>query len=66
LFDRIKKEQQLKNIPVVIYSTTSYEKETGELLHRGAFSFIVKPTGLQTLIQEILNIIQWPTVPKTA
>jgi len=52
----LKKDVQLKHIPVVIYSTTSYEKETIEVLHLGAFSFLVKPTSLQKLMEEILAI----------
>ena len=56
----LKKDVQLKDIPVVIYSTTSYEKETNEVLHLGAFAFIVKPTSLQKLMQEILYIIHNP------
>jgi len=31
--------------------------KTNELFNLGAFSFIVKQASLQTLIQEILNII---------
>ena len=48
----LKKDAQLKDIPVVIYSTTSYEQETKEMLHLGAFAFIIKPTSLQKLIKK--------------
>ena len=52
----LKKDPRLKNIPVVIFSTISYEKTANEVLHLVATSFIVKPTSLQKLIEEILNI----------
>ena len=56
----IKKDPQLKNIPVVMYSTTAYDKETNEILLLGAFSFIIKPTSLQKLMEEILIVIHKP------
>lgn len=55
--DELKKDDKLKSIPVVIFSTTSSQKEKDEMLALGAMGFIVKPTSLKKLTEELLNIL---------
>jgi len=59
LFDRIKKRPAAKKYSCNYLFTAppAMKMKTNELFNLGAFSFIVKQASLQTLIQEILNII---------
>jgi DNA-binding NtrC family response regulator len=41
----IKKDERLKNIPVIIYTTSKDVKESRELKEMGAFHFISKPSN---------------------
>lgn len=55
---RIKNIPRLKNVPAIMYTTSSYEKDVEETENLGASHFLVKPSGMNTLIkilQEILN-----------
>jgi CheY-like chemotaxis protein len=45
----LKNETRLKNIPVVIYSTTQDAKEINQLYRMGASSFIQKPNNFSEL-----------------
>jgi CheY-like chemotaxis protein len=54
----LKKDCHLKDIPVVIYSTSKLERDKRETARLGAAGFITKPTALselQVAITEILN-----------
>lgn len=42
--EKLKENEQLKHIPVVIYSTTSDSYETSKLLKLGAQDFVSKPS----------------------
>ena len=55
-FKEIKQDEHLKDIPVIIFSTTSSQKEKNEMLALGAKRFIVKPTSLNILIDELLEV----------
>ena len=55
-FKEIKQDVHLKDIPVIIYSTTSSQKEINEMLELGAKRFIVKPTSLNILVDELLDV----------
>jgi CheY-like chemotaxis protein len=45
----LKKDEQLKDIPVVMYSTTCDSREINELYRLGASSFIQKPNDFNEL-----------------
>jgi CheY-like chemotaxis protein len=45
----IKKDVRLKEIPVIIYSTTSNQDEIDDLYSAGAISFIQKPNNFNQL-----------------
>lgn len=53
-FEELKQDDKLKNIPVVIFSTTSSQREIDKMLALGALHFIVKPTSLKKLSDELL------------
>ena len=54
----LKKDAQLKRIPVVMYTTSSLSKDIEETLQKGAVCFITKPTNLKELKNILLSISQ--------
>ncbi len=55
---RIKEHEEMKNIPVIMYSTSQQEKEKEEYLQLGAAEFLVKPTklaDLQFMLKTVLS-----------
>jgi len=52
----IRKSESLGNIPVVIYTTSSHQKDIEETKKMGANGFISKPSSLREL-QSVLNAI---------
>ncbi len=52
----LKKDPQLKRIPVIMYTTSSQSKDIEETMLRGAICFITKPTSLSEL-KHILSSI---------
>jgi CheY-like chemotaxis protein len=46
----IKKDQRLKDIPVIMYTTSSEEREKATFQKMGASAYIVKPTDFTTLV----------------
>jgi CheY-like chemotaxis protein len=55
---RIKRSSRLSHIPVVVYSTSSAQKDILESFKRGAISYLVKPNDLATLkisLQQVLT-----------
>lgn len=57
-FKELKQDDHLKNIPVIIFSTTSSQKEINEMLALGAKRFIIKPTSLKILVDELLEVFE--------
>ena len=55
---RIKKDDELKNIPVFIYSTFSDDETIRELKELGAMDFISKPTELKELVKILKAIVK--------
>jgi len=49
----LKKDEKLKNIPVVMYSTSSHQKDIDETRALGAIFFVTKPTEFKKLLQTI-------------
>jgi CheY-like chemotaxis protein len=45
----LKKDEQLQSIPVIIYTTSSYQNDVRNTLQNGALSFITKPTNVKDL-----------------
>lgn len=55
---QIKTILRLENIPVIIYTTSSYQKDIDETRRVGASHFLVKPTGLgklSSILTDLLN-----------
>jgi CheY-like chemotaxis protein len=56
----------LREIPVIIYSTSTYKKEIQECLNLGAFSFMTKKSSFRDLCQELLLVTSQITLLKEA
>jgi CheY-like chemotaxis protein len=52
----LKQDDNLKQIPVIMYTTSSQPKDIEQALKNGAVCYITKPTSLKEL-QEILEVI---------
>jgi CheY-like chemotaxis protein len=53
----LKKDKRLKNIPVVIYSTTQDKEEIHELYAMGADAFVRKPNNFTDLCVSLLEVL---------
>ena len=53
----IKKNSKLRKIPVIIYSTSTDEKDIAETLELGAAFFLQKPNRFDELSRALANII---------
>jgi CheY-like chemotaxis protein len=53
---QIKLREDYRNIPVVIYSTSSYQREMSIALDLGALCYLVKPNDF-IVLKEALNVI---------
>ena len=62
----IKSTLFLCEIPVIIYSTSSYKNEIQECLKLGAFSFMTKKSSFHELRQELFHIIAQINILKEA
>jgi CheY-like chemotaxis protein len=59
----IKADQHLKSIPVVIFTTSSSERDAKECYELQAASFITKPLGRQEFVNTIVAIdTYWATI----
>ncbi|MEP6514446.1 MAG: response regulator [Parafilimonas sp.] len=54
----LKKDTRLKNIPVIIYSTSSAQKDIDETRQLGAAYFLTKPSDFQKLRKEIIFVLK--------
>lgn len=54
----IKKDHRLKNIPVVIYSTSQNENEISELYAMGAQEYLKKPNSFSDLCFSLREVIE--------
>jgi len=54
---RIKEIINLQLVPVIIYSTSRFQKEIDEVLDLGATAFITKPHSFQELVETIKEIL---------
>lgn len=54
----IKKIPHLKNIPVIIYSTSSEQKDITETMLLGATDYIVKPPSISILTERLEQVLR--------
>jgi CheY-like chemotaxis protein len=55
-----KKDQQLKDVPVIIYSTSSQEREIRVAHELGALAFVTKPNDYRLLKRIITLVLDTP------
>ena len=53
---QIKNEESLSNIPVIVSTTSTSEKDVEETYRQGAQSYIVKPFSFADLVTKVQNI----------
>jgi CheY-like chemotaxis protein len=54
----LKRDEQLKKIPVIMYTTSCQSKDIEETMQKGAVCFITKPTNLKELKSILSSISQ--------
>jgi DNA-binding response OmpR family regulator len=52
----LKATARLMNIPVVMYSTSAYEKDIVKSLKQGAYKYIVKPTSFKEIKERLEEV----------
>jgi len=60
---QIKKIDRLDAVPVIVYTTSSYEKDVEKTRQLNANHFLVKPTSLNVLIDRLSNIFSQQDLP---
>jgi CheY-like chemotaxis protein len=60
----IKKMPSHAHIPVIIYSTSSYERDILQTINNGAFHYIVKPFSFQELCEKLKKVLAMPKEAK--
>ena len=53
----LKADDELKEIPVIMYSTSSHKREIGIAEELGAADFIIKPHDYNELKEKLINVI---------
>ncbi|HLI93458.1 MAG TPA: response regulator [Puia sp.] len=56
----LKKDDQLKGLPVIMYTTTSHEKEIRMARELGALAFITKPNDFRLLKRILAAVLDTP------
>ncbi|MEL6352214.1 MAG: response regulator [Cyanobacteria bacterium J06627_28] len=56
---QIKQHEQLKQIPIVIFTTSSNPKDIASCYQRGANSYLVKPMSIEQLKKSVCSLIQY-------
>jgi CheY-like chemotaxis protein len=54
---KIKSQERLKDIPVIMLSTTCKSQEITELFDLGIYKFLKKPTGMENFFEALKSII---------
>ncbi|WP_247236488.1 response regulator [Telluribacter sp. SYSU D00476] len=57
---RLKTIDRLKEVPIVIYSTSNYPRDISETKELGAAGYIVKPTGFREMVKTIRSLLDSP------
>jgi CheY-like chemotaxis protein len=60
--EEIKKIPKLFSVPVIIYTTSSYEKDINETKQLGAAHFLIKPYQISRLSKILSNLFQKQTL----
>lgn len=60
---QIKQNESLANIPAIMYTTSSYEKDAEESRQLGAAHFLVKPASLNSLTAILSKIFSKAELP---
>ncbi|MEO7991340.1 MAG: response regulator [Chryseolinea sp.] len=58
----LKKDADLKSIPVIMYSTSFTDKSIAEFRALGAYHYLNKPTDVNKLSEQILEAIKKPMI----
>jgi len=66
--DEIRKKPELKNLPLVIYSTSRDENVIGVSFKKGANLFVVKPDNFDGMVQVVKKVceVDWKVNPLQA
>jgi DNA-binding NarL/FixJ family response regulator len=56
--ETLKKDERLKNIPVIIYSTSDYQQDIDDTMELGASYYLVKTWDINKLPEEIKNAME--------
>lgn len=63
--EKLKEDEQLKNIPVIIYTTSKYQENSDYTHELGASYFVTKPIDLKKLPQRIILAMEKAKQNKT-
>ncbi|MBL0740469.1 response regulator [Chryseolinea lacunae] len=56
--NKLKNDHHYRDIPVIIYSTSSVEQDKNKALQLGAWTFITKPDSFTTLKEILRDVMQ--------
>ena len=59
----LKKLPIIKNVPVIIYTTSSYQKDIDKTKALGAAHFLIKPSSIKSLISSLTALIKGNELP---
>ena len=64
----IKKLRKYANVPIIIYTTSSNQKDKQEIMELGAHYFLTKPTRISELCSRLLDVfaMDWKDVFKSS
>ena len=54
----IKKNPRLASIPIIIYTTSSYQRDIEELKQLGAAHFLIKPANIDNLVKILSGLFE--------
>ncbi|MCW3105085.1 MAG: response regulator receiver protein [Bacteroidetes bacterium] len=55
---KMKADERLKNIPVIMYSTSSSESDISTAIAGGATAYVIKPSSISTLVSGLQQFFQ--------
>jgi DNA-binding response OmpR family regulator len=58
ILSELKRDPQLKNIPVIMYSTFISEKDNEELIQLGAADYLTKPSKFEEFLNTLYEILK--------
>ncbi|WP_247235649.1 response regulator [Telluribacter sp. SYSU D00476] len=53
----LRKIERIKKVPIVIYSTSSYNKDITEVQQLGSTGYLVKPSGYKEIVAKLKEIL---------